>query len=289
MSLDQTDIDRLAGQVSRLTMVVNGVGQRLADQENLLQNIQARMTSELSPVIDSLNAAFQKSEAVGQKVMEVVREADDEVAEMADSVQEALLSVLDSPPVAESLEIFDQAIATAEEVNTALNGRLTELTEIVESAEADVFSALDTLSDKSVELTGELLDTLIEEAAALTAKMAEAVFGTIREAIENMTDTLQSLASEKISEVLNSQIERLAAEVTEQFAKVLAFLRESIDDLMDKIAEQLQADTENEQSARAVLEDAVAPLEPLMDQVKQAYSAFQSLADTAGVPLPDLG
>ena len=119
--------------------------------------------------------------------------------------------------------------------------------------------------------------------------MADKVFGPIREAIDAMTSALEKVADEKISEVLKAQIEQLGTEVAEQLEKVLAFLRTAIEDMTDRIVAQLDTDTENEQSARAVLEAAVAPLDPLMDKVKEAYNLFKGIADSVGVSLPDLG
>lgn len=289
MSLDQSDIDRLAGQVDRLTMLVNGVGRRVKDQETLLRNIHSRMTTDLAPVIDRLDKAFQDAEAVGQEVLAVVAEADAEVLELANAVTDGLSDVLANPPVAESLDAFDTAIATAADVNDALHGRLAALTEVVEGAEVDVFSAFDALSDKSSEISETLVEALTTEAEKFTETMAEKAFGPIREAIDTMTSAFENLADEKISDVLKVQIERLGSEVAEQFEKVLEFLRTAIEDMMDRIVAQLSADTENEQSARAVLEAAVAPLDPLMDQVKEAYSLFKGIADSVGVSLPDLG
>ncbi|MEZ5492244.1 MAG: hypothetical protein R3F50_18325 [Gammaproteobacteria bacterium] len=289
MSLDQSDIDRLAGQVDRLTMLVTGVGRRVEDQEILLRNIEARMTTDLAPVIDRLNMAFQDAEAVGQEVLAVVQEADAEVLELANAVSGGLSDVLANPPVTESLDTFETAIATAADVNDALHGRLAALTEVVEGAEANVFSAFDALSDKSSEISETLVETLTTEAEKLTETMAEEVFGPIREAIDAMTSALVEVADETISDVLKAQIERLGTEVAEQFEKVLAFLRTAIEDMTDGIVAQLGADTENEQSARAVLEAAVAPLDPLMDKVKEAYDLFKGIADSVGVPLPDLG
>lgn len=289
MNLDQSDIDRLAGQIDRLTMLVNGVGRRVEDQEILLRNIHARMTTDLVPVVDRVNMAFQDAEAVGQEVLAVVAEADSEVLELANAIRDGLSDVLANPPVAESLDALDTAIATAADVNDALHGRLAALTEVVEGAEADVFSVFDALSDKSSEICETLLETLTTEAAKLTETMADKVFGPIREAIDAMTSALEKVADEKISDVLKAQIERLGAEVAEQLEKVLAFLRTAIEDMMDRIVAQLDTDTENEQSARAVLEAAVAPLAPLMDKVKEAYNLFKGIADSVGVSLPDLG
>lgn len=289
MNLDQSDIDRLAGQIDRLTMLVNGVGRRVEDQEILLRNIHARMTTDLVPVVDRVNMAFQDAEAVGQEVLAVVAEADSEVLELANAIRDGLSDVLANPPVAESLDALDTAIATAADVNDALRGRLAALTEVVEGAEADVFSVFDALSDKSSEICETLLETLTTEAAKLTETMADKVFGPIREAIDAMTSALEKVADEKISDVLKAQIERLGAEVAEQLEKVLAFLRTAIEDMMDRIVAQLDTDTENEQSARAVLEAAVAPLAPLMDKVKEAYNLFKGIADSVGVSLPDLG
>lgn len=288
LPLVQRDIDGLAAQIDRLALLLNGVAKRVTDQETVLENIHQQMTSKLAPVVDKLDGFFEKAEVADQEILDAVNKTDNEVGEIAQTLQDTLTALLENPPVGESLELFDQAIETAQEVNEELHGRLTALAEIVEGAEADVIAAFDALSDKTVELTDDLISSLTAEATLLTEKMANSVFGPIQATLTDMTEALQALAGENISEVLNTQIERLGAEVAEQLDKVIAFLKNAIEEMMDKIANQLEQDTAKEQSARAVLEQAVAPLEPVMDTVKEAYNVFKGIADSVGVSLPDL-